>query len=436
MRGVRSLIVLVIIAIPLGWYALRESKREPSSDAKKLEKVFGDVQQDKIDRLTVKSESGDRTTVEKKGGEWQLTQPVSAKADEGAVSGIASNLSTLEMQRVVDDQASDFKQYGLDPPRIDIVFKTGAQERKLAVGQKTPTGTDLYARVPGSPRVFLISSFLDTTLNKSTFDLRDKTILKFDREKVGHLEIATPDQTIVFVKEGADWRITAPIDARADFGTIEGIIGKLNTTQMKALPAPQGGDPKEYGLDKPAVTVRLSAGSATAALEFGKEATQGSLYARDLSRPMVFTVESLIVDDLKKKPDDFRVKDIFDARSFNTTRVEIVRGGQTITFEKQKDTWKQVAPAAKNVDSTKMEGLLTAFTNARANSFVDSTADTGLDAPELTVTAKFEDGQKQERVKLGRHGGDAFAQRDGEAGAAKIDAATLDAITKALDALK
>ena len=50
---------------------------------------------------------------------------------------------------------------------------------------------------------------------------------------------------------------------------------------------------------------------------------------------MVFTVESALADELKKPADDFRLKDLFDARSFNTTRVEIARGGQTIAFEKE-----------------------------------------------------------------------------------------------------
>ena len=58
-----------------------------------------------------------------------------------------------------------------------------------------------------------------------------------------------------------------------------------------------------------------------------------------------------------------------------------------------------------------------------------------LDTPELTVTIKFEDGKKEE-VAFARKGADAFARREGDAGAAKIDAAALDGIIKALDALK
>src|SRR5437879_10645417 len=54
-----------------------------------------------------------------------------------------------------------------------------------------------------------------------------------------------------------------------------------------------------------------------------------------------FTVEKTLVDDLKKSPDDFRVKDLFDARSFNTTRLDLTYKGQTIAFQKDKDAWKQ-----------------------------------------------------------------------------------------------
>ncbi len=112
-----------------------------------------------MDQITIKSEKGERTTVQKQNGKWQITAPVPAVADEGEISGLTSNLSSLEVQRVVDEQASDYKQYGLDPARLDVTFKAGGQDRHLLIGQKTPTGTDLYARLADKPRVFLISSY-------------------------------------------------------------------------------------------------------------------------------------------------------------------------------------------------------------------------------------------------------------------------------------
>ena len=45
-----------------------------------------------------------------------------------------------------------------------------------------------------------MSSFLETTFDKGTFDLRDKTILTFERDKVDALEIVTKDQRLAFAK--------------------------------------------------------------------------------------------------------------------------------------------------------------------------------------------------------------------------------------------
>lgn len=437
MKGLRSFLVLLVIAAALGGFLYYDSKREPADD-KKQEKVYAGVQADKIERVTVKSAAGEETTIEKQGTAWQVTQPAAAAADEAELSGITSNLASLEVQRVIDEQPADLKEYGLDPARVEVTFTFAGKEQKLFLGQKTPTGADLYARTSEKPRVFLVSAYIESTFNKSGFELRDKTILKVDREKVDRVDIETPERTLKVVKQGADWRIASPVDARADFGAVEGIVGRLNTTPMKSIAAESPADLKEYGLDKPAATVRVSSGSSQAGLAIGKSAGDGVVYAKDLSRPMVFTIESALFDDLKKPVDDFRVKDLFDARSFNTTKVEIVRNGQAITLEKEKDkaAWKQTAPAATAADTAKVEALLTALSSTRATSFVDKVAGTGLETPELTVSIAYEDGAKHEKVTFGRKGTDAFARRDGDAAAARIDVTALDGILKAIDALK
>src|SRR3954447_24400101 len=171
MRGLRSFVALLVVAAALGGYLYYDSKHE-ATDEKKLEKVFAGVQSDKIERVTVKSAAGDQTTVQKVPAGWQLTQPANVAADEAELSGITSNLASLDGQRVVDAQASYFKQYGLDPPRIEVAFTSAGKDHRLLLGQKTPTGSDMYARLPETPRVFLVSSYLESTFNKSSFDLR------------------------------------------------------------------------------------------------------------------------------------------------------------------------------------------------------------------------------------------------------------------------
>ncbi|HET7216439.1 MAG TPA: DUF4340 domain-containing protein [Vicinamibacterales bacterium] len=443
MRGVRSFIVLLVVLIGLGSYLyFVESKRNP--DADKKDKAFT-VPADKIDEITVKSESGEQTTIKKSGDDWQIAQPVTAQPDSAEVSGLTTNLASLEVGRVIDENPGDLGEYGLAQPRIEVAFKAGSEEHRLQIGRKTPPGTDLYAKLANQKRVFLIPSYLESTFNKKTFDLRDKTVLKLERDKIDRLAIATPARTLEFAKENGEWRMTVPLKARADFTTVDGLVSRLHTLQMKALVAAEAANLTEYGLDKPSVTIRLGSGSSLATLLVGKESGDGVNYAKDQSRPAVFSIEKSVAEDASKDPSEYRQKDLFDARAFNTTRIDIARGSDTFAFEKVKaknkdgqeeEKWRQVAPAAKDADQTKVDNLIAAVTGARATGFAESTAKAGLDTPELTVTLKFDDGKREEKVAFARTGSDGFASRAGEPGAAKVDIAAIENIVKSLDAAK
>ena len=442
MRGFRSFLLLLVVAGGLGAYLyFVESKRDPA-DADKKAKVFT-VEADKIDELVMKSESGDRTTLKKTGTEWQLVAPVATPSDGAAVSGITSNLSTLELQRVIDENPQDLGEYGLKEPRIEIAFKSGGKEQKLLIGRKTPTATDLYAKLGDSPRVFLIPGFVDTSFNKTTFDLRDKTVLKVNRDSVDTLVITSAKRTLQFAKADGEWKLTNPIKARADFTTVDGLVSKLNTLQAKSIA--EATSLGEYGLDKPETTIQLGAGSSQAALLIGKAAEEGTVYAKDQSRPLVVTIESTLLADVNKDTGAFRQTDLFDGRAFNATRLEVTRNGQASVFEKTKtknkdgqdeEKWKQSAPTARDVDQTTVDNLISAVTAARAASYVDSSPKSGLDKPELTITLTSDEGKRVEKVSLARSGAEGFGARDGEPGVAKVDAATIDNIVKSLDGIK
>jgi uncharacterized protein DUF4340 len=443
MRGLRSFVVLLAVLIALGGYLyFVESKRTPGDDAAKKNKVFT-VESDKIDEVTVRSESGDTTTLKKNGSEWQIVAPAATPADSAEISGITTNLASLEEQRVIDENPSDLKDFGLAQPRIEVAFKAGGQEQKLLVGSKTPTGSDLYAKTAAQPKVFLIASYLDSTFNRKTFDLRDKTALKIDRDKVDSLEIAAADRTLKFGKVNGSWELTQPAVPRSDAAAIESLIARISGLQMKSLAAAEPADLKEYGLDKPAASVRIGSGSSQASLLVGGKAEEGNVYAKDGSKRAVFTIEANLLEDLKKDAGEYRQKDLFDARAFNTTRIQVARGSESLVFEKtavkdkdgkEEQKWKQTSPSAKEVDGAKVDSLLSALTSARADSFVDKPP---ADAKQEGIfTLKFDEGKKEEEVTFLKAGSDAYGIRKGASGAAKLAGSTLDEVLKALDALK
>jgi hypothetical protein len=448
MRGLRSTIALIVVLAGLGGYIYFVTWKLPEggadANAKKLEKVFAGYQADKLEEIKVTSAAGDATTLRKEGGAWQVTQPMTAKADESEVSGITSALGQMEVVRVIEENPASLNDYGLSNPRIQIDFKGAGDKdyRKLLVGDKTPTGSDLFAKRNDEKKVFLIAATQETSLNRTTFDLREKAVLKFDREKVDGIDVTAGGKALAVAKEGGDWKLTKPVQTRADFGSVEGLVGRLGSVQMKSIVTenPTPADLKKYGLDKPEATVNLNAGSARATLLMGGKAADNTVYARDASKQTVVTVESALLDDLKKGADDYRRKDIFEFRPFNANRIEMARNGQAVVLERVKgkgenapDTWRRVSPTAADVDREKSDGLLSKLSNIRAASFVDAAAKTGLDKPALTVTVKFDDGKREEKVTFGQNGSDVYVARPGEPGAAKIDAADFNDAIKTFD---
>jgi hypothetical protein len=450
MRGLRSTIALILVLGGLGAYIYFVTwKKGPDGDAKKKDQVFAALVSDKVDALKIRSDKGETTTLTKIGGQWQITEPVTTAADNSEVVQIASGLSSLDIVRVIDENAANLKDYGLAEPRIDVAFKSAGDKdyQHLLIGDKTPTGSDVFAKRADDKKVFLIGAFQETSFNKGTFDLRDKTLIKFDREKVDAAEVVAGGKTLAIVKDGGDWKITQPVAVRADFGTVEGLLGRLQTVQMKSIVKtdPTPADLKVYGLDKPEHAITLNLGSAKATLQLGGKASDGTLYARDTSKATVFTVETALADDLKKGADDYRRKDVFEFRAYNANRLEFIRDGQTVAFEKVKadakdgkdapERWRRVVPTAADASKDTIDGLLSRLSNMRAGSFVESTAKTGLDKPALTVVAKFDDGKKEERVTFGKVENDVFAARPGEPGAAKVDATEFTEALKSLDEL-
>ena len=137
-------------------------------------------------------------------------------------------------------------------------------EQRILLGERTPTGGDLYARLPDEKRVFLVSSFLDSTFNKDTFALREKSVITVDRDKVDRIEVKAGERSVTLAKTGAEWRIEAPLMARADFAAVEGALERLSSARMQGIVAPEAEALAQYKLDPPVATFTAIAGSARA----------------------------------------------------------------------------------------------------------------------------------------------------------------------------
>jgi hypothetical protein len=439
MRGGRSLVALLVVALGLGAYIyFVESKRDPLA-TDPHEKVFA-VEADAIERMEIRSAGGETTTLEKSNGTWRLTSPVVAEADAAAVRSIADSIATADIVAVLEENPGPVAQYGLEPARISVAFrKSGdATEYRLNLGEKTPVNGEIYAQVAGQPRLLLLGGFIEDTFNRTAFDLRDKSVLAFDRDAVDRITLERPaEPRIELAREGTDWKLTAPLQTRADSSPVDGILARLEQAQMSSI-AHEGGEPtpaqlQTLGLDRPRLVATFGAGSTRAALAIGADKDANTVYARDLSRPLVFTVEKSLLTDLQKQPADLRVKDVFAFKSYTAVGIELTHAGTSAAFEKQPtteaaggpDVWKQTRPQTKDANATAMADLLNTLSSLRAESFVAQAPAKGED---MVVVARYgnADAPTEERVTLRKAGTSVYAITPDEPGAAVVPAANFD----------
>jgi len=443
MRGLTSTLILVVVLAGLGGYIYFVDSKRPAAGADgssaTKEKVFT-VDADKINELRI-TYQGQTAALKKESTGWKMIEPAQIEADPPEAIGVATALSNVDIVRVIDEHATNLEQFGLANPSITVEYKAeGGGSGKLRLGNKNATQGEMYALKNDEKRVFLVSAFQETSFNRTAFDLRDKKILKFDRDKADSLVLVKGKDSIEMARTGSEWKVTKPIPSRSDYSQIEGLLTRLSSSNMTKLVEENPKDLAKYGLDKPVMTVTIGAGSSKTVLDVGK--TEGTeTYARDASRPMVFVVDTTLQGDFNKSFDDYRKKELFEMRPFYLDKMRVAIGSKTYEFEKQKpakpadpETWKvtEIGGSSHTADPSAMDDLLNKIAGMKAESFADAKTKTGVDKPTLVISASFDAG-KFERVRFGQVGDATFGVRDGEAGIAKIDPGAMRALMQAFD---
>lgn len=437
MRGLRSTVVLAVVLAALAAYIFLVDSRMPVGGDTAEPAAF-DVTADDIQEIAVTALDGFTSRLRREDGAWRLVEPVDAAADAAVASTVAGSLASLEIQRVIAEETADLQAYALDPPRLEIAFRAGEGTlRRLQIGSATPAGDNLYARLADENRVFLVASFLEGTFNRTSFDLRDKRVLVFDAAATESFSVAADGVTQRFARQDGSWSIAEPFEARGDHAAIDALVASLSSGRMQEVAAEDPADLALYGLDQPALTAATVTGGVSATLLLGAADEDGAIYAKDLSRSAVFMVPASLAEGLERPLSELRNRNVFDFRPLTADRVEVARDGQTVALERGidesgEDVWR--APDGTAFDAELADAALTALTNLRAGVFL-AERHAALDAPALTVTARFDSG-RSETVVFARAGDDVFASRADEPGSLRLELTTrFEAVLEALDRL-
>jgi hypothetical protein len=346
-------------------------------------------------------------------------------------------LSSLNSERVVEDKATDLKQYGLDPPRfqLDIAEKNNKLQ-ELLIGDDTPTGGAAYAMLASDPRVFAVASYTKTSVDKSLNDLRDKRLLTVSPDKLSRIELIRKGQDIEFGRNhGQDeWQILKPKPLRANPSQVSELARKLTDAKMDLA----GDDIKEaasaFAHGTPLATARVTDESGTQELqvrkrEKGKTQAVETYYAKSSAVDGIYKIDSDLGHALDTGLDDFRNKKLFDFGFVEPNKVELHAGSKAYFLTRSGSDWWQ---DGKKLDAGTVQSFISKLRDLAADKFPDS----GFATPLLALTVTSEDGKRVEKVLIAKSKEDYLAKRENEAALYHLSSTSVDDLQKAAEEMK
>jgi hypothetical protein len=426
--------VIVLAAIGGGVYWTNKHKadeaKKPPSSANESPKVLTIPEAD-FKEIKIAKKDAEPTIVAKTGDKWSLTLPKAMPADQDAVNSMVTSLASLTADRVVEEKPADLAPFGLTSPKEQVIItKKDGKTATLEIGDDSPVGSGVFAKLAGDSRVFVIPTYTKSNFDKTGKDLRDKRLLTFDSDKLTSLELTAKGQTVGFGKNAQnDWTIVKPKPMRADGSQVEDIIRKLKDAKMdtsvsdedaKKAQAAFAGAPK-------VADVKVTDNTGSQTMEVRKDKDK-NYYAKTSAVEGTYKIASDLGDALDKSSDDFRSKKLFDFGFSEPTKVQL----QNATYQKTGEKWMS---GSTEMDSISIQGLIDKLRELAATKFVD----TGAGAPvfEAAVTANdSKNNPRTEKVTITKDGDKYYATRASEPGVYELDSKAVDDLQKAASGVK
>ena len=441
MKPVRLLIAVAVLAALGGlvWYSEKHPP-ETKSDTK-TEKVIS-VEQAQLQKIQIGRPSGEGVTLEKAAdGKWKMTAPKPYRVDEGTADSLARDFTTLNADRVLEENNADWKGFGLDPGKLWVEGWTkDGKHYKITLGDDAPVGSIVYGRLEGSPKLYAIPSYAKVGLDRQPSDLRDKRMLPFESDKASRITLTQGGQTVEFSKSGTNWQIVKPTPLRADNLAVDDVVRAVRDGVFESV-LDEGDKPSaQYSFSSPYAVFEAVDPAGTHTLTVGK-AKDNSYYAKTTTFPGIFKISNTLGDNLAKKLDDFRNKKLFDFAWSDPQKIEMREGATQLTAEKKDTKWLAATAGNKELPADKVQGLIDLLRNLTAKNFpandAAAQAKYGLKQPSIEARVTSDDGKRVERVLIAA-GPESkyFAARENEAPTYEIDKSAYDDLHKALEGLK
>lgn len=304
----RLLIAVVLLFALGGLLVVTMRSHQPQTSVAVSSASLPSIEKAEVTALEIDNPRKQQSVViQKQESGWQMTAPVTAKADQASVDSILEKLDNLQVASVAATRKEHHEKLEIDAKQA-IRVKAKAGDKLLAdlyIGASKSGGT--MVRQADADQVLATKGSIRYAFDREVKDLRDRVITNLDPKDLTGLAIASEKGKFVFEKAEDSW-----VQAKG-----EKPIKKFSDAEVKSLAASLArlravnfADPdataESTGLAEPAATATLTkkdGGQVTLAL--GKQHDGKDYYLKSSESDVIYRISKYTGDRMQPDAETF-----------------------------------------------------------------------------------------------------------------------------------
>jgi len=413
----KTTVSLLVLTVGVGAFISLYEIRQPSvKEQQRLSRELLDIAPESVTHIDLQGPSA-TVSLSRDGARWWLG-PQRMRANEELIGQLLSTTAPLMAQRLLTetpDKPLDLTAFGLNPAKAQLALTAEGKTTTLLVGEATPVHNNRYAKRADQPQVAVIGPTLFETINQPPEAFRDPLLMRFDTWMADAVTITTQNRILALSRDGMDWRLTQPVNDRADRAAVMNFLSTVGGLRVARVveETPQEDQLSAWGFDAPHVEISLTLGGnppSAPTVSFGKPLPEDAtlLYAKRSDEPALYAVAAETVETLLQDPNSLRAKACIEFFTSEVTKVEVKRGETGWTIERKDGVWLSGSGTVPDpeLSGEAVEGFLNTLADLRLVDFVDEQpqelARYGLEPPEGTISVRTNDPEKPQHLLVGK----------------------------------
>ncbi|MGD8316672.1 MAG: DUF4340 domain-containing protein [Myxococcales bacterium] len=278
-----------------------------------------DLEKDAITTLEITRPGDEHVVLSRIDGQWRVTAPLDAEADQTNVDSALSRLAELKLVRVVADRPENYARLQVDDSTaVKVEAKDDTQTlADLKIG-KYANGMTMV-RVGDRQEVFGASGSLRYAFDRELKAWRNRKIVSLESADVQSIRFQDSHGTFEFERNEDGWKtVEAPKTLReVDPKKITALVSMAARLTASDF-APADVSAARAGLNEPEARVTMMAKDdpQPIVLELGDETgNAGELYVRRNGNPTIYLISKYLADRLRPDVKAFEPTDEEEAAS-------------------------------------------------------------------------------------------------------------------------